>query len=99
MDELRRRLDNGDIAEFEPFGASMTEALENARYDPETQEAVWIQEDYCRPPLAMEREEVLDEYFEDLTVVEKNVDETAGWQRIEELPGLWDVVLGESKVG
>ena len=64
----------------------------------ETREAVWIEEDYCSPPLAMERAEVLDDYFEELTIVEEDVDETAGWQRINELPGLWNQVLGESDV-
>lgn len=95
MPELRDRLDSGNIGQFEPFGAAMTKALENARFDPESGEAVWIEEDYCTPPLAMERREVLDEYFEDLTIVEANVDEAAGWERIDSLPGLWDRVLGE----
>jgi hypothetical protein len=30
--------------------------------------AVWEEEDYCRPPLAQEREAVLDHYFEELSV-------------------------------
>ena len=29
---------------------------------------LWIEEDYCNPPLAMERESVIDRYFEDITV-------------------------------
>lgn len=97
LPELRDRLDSGDIEQMEPFGAAMTEALENVRFDPETGEAVWIEEDYCTPPLAMERAEVLDDYFETLTVVDENVAETAGWERIDDLPGLWDRVLGESE--
>jgi hypothetical protein len=44
----------------------------------------------------MEREEVLDDYFESVTVVEENVDEAAGWERIEGLPSLWDQVLPEA---
>ncbi|WP_423750948.1 hypothetical protein [Salinirarus marinus] len=74
----------------------MTRALEKARFDPETGEAVWIEEDYCSPPLAMERAEVLDDYFEEITVVEEDVDETVGWQRIDNLPGLWEQVLDEA---
>ena len=97
MPELRERLDSGDVERLEPFGAAMTTALENARFDPETGEAVWVEEDYCTPPLAMERAEVLDDYFENLTVVDEDVDETAGRERIDELPGLWDRVLGESE--
>lgn len=90
MAELRDRLDSGEIAEMEPFGTGMTTALNEARYDPETGEAVWIEEDYCTPPLAMEREAVLDDYFEAITIVDPDVDEAAGWKRIEGLPPLWD---------
>ncbi|MFT4883350.1 MAG: hypothetical protein ACI8U4_000855 [Natronomonas sp.] len=95
MPELRERLDSGDIEQLEPFGTAMTKALDDARFDPETGEAVWVEEDYCTPPLAMERAEVLDDYFEDLIVVDENVDEAAGWERIDDLPRLWDRVLGE----
>ncbi len=97
LPELRERLDSGEIEAMEPFGRAMTRAMEKARYDPETGEAVWIEEDYCSPPLAMERAEVLDDYFEEITIVEEDVDETAGWRRINELPELWDRVLGESE--
>lgn len=87
------RLNEGDIVQMEPFGRAMTKALQSARYDPESGHAVWIEEDYCTPPLAMERAEVLDEYFEDITIVEEDVDETDGWEHIEDLPGLWDRVI------
>ena len=97
LTELRERLDSGEIEAMEPFGRAMTRAMEKARYDPETGEAVWIEEDYCSPPLAMERAEVLDDYFEEITIVEEDVDETAGWRCINELPELWDRVLGESE--
>lgn len=96
LTELRERLDSGEIEAMEPFGRAMTHALERARFDPKTDEAVWIEEDYCSPPLAMERAEVLDEYFEDITIVEEDVDEAAGWQRIDDLPGLWERLLDEA---
>jgi hypothetical protein len=64
LPELRERPDSGEIERFEPFGSAMTRALNGARFDPETGEAVWVEEDYCSPPLAMERAEVLDDYFE-----------------------------------
>lgn len=96
MTELRERLDSGEIQEMEPFGRAMTKSLDNARLDPETGEAVWVEEDYCSPPLAMEREAVLDDYFESLTVVDRDVDETAGWRRIEDLPSLWDDIEREA---
>lgn len=95
LSELRNRLDSGEIERMEPFGRAMTEALGNARFDPDAGEAVWVEEDYCTPPLAMEREEVLDDYFDSLTVVEADVDEAAGWERIEDLPPLWDRVATE----
>lgn len=94
--ELRERLDSGEIEAMDPFGRAMTRALEKARFDPETGEAVWIEEDYCSPPLAMERAEVLDDYFEEITVIEEDVDETKGWQQIDDLPGLWEQVLDEA---
>jgi hypothetical protein len=94
--ELRERLDSGEIEDMEPFGRAMTRALENARFDLTSGEAVWIEEDYCTPPLAMERAEVLDEYFGEITIVDENVDEAEGWNRIEGLPGLWEQVLDEA---
>lgn len=96
MPELRERLEDGDIEAMEPFGAAMTRALERARLDPETGEAVWVEEDYCTPPLAMEREEVLDEYFADITIVEEDVDDAAGWERIDDLPAFWEEVLEDA---
>lgn len=96
LPELHDRLTSGEIEQFDPFGQAMTRALERARFDPETGEAVWVEEDYCSPPLAMEREAVLDDYFESLTIVDRHVDETAGWRRIEDLPSLWDEIEHEA---
>lgn len=89
LSALRDRLDSGEIDGMEPFGEAMTRAFANAKFDPETGEAVWVEEDYCSPPLAMERT-VLDDYFDDVTVVDADVDEAEGWERIEDLPSLWD---------
>ena len=96
LEELRERLDSGEIEAMEPFGRAMTRALEKARFDPETGEAVWIEEDYCSPPLAMERAEVLDDYFKQITIVEEDVNEAAGWQQIDDLPRLWEQAFGEA---
>jgi len=93
MPELYDRLESGDIEPLEPFGSTLTKALTNARYDPETGEAVWVEEDYCSPSLAMERAAVLDEYFETLTIVDEDVDEATGWNRVDDLPSLWERVL------
>jgi hypothetical protein len=90
LPELRDRLDSGEIVELDPFGEAMTRALDEARFDSDTGEAAWVEEDYCTPPLAMEREAVLDEYFREITIVEADVDEREGWNRLEHLPRLWE---------
>ncbi|MFC3957659.1 hypothetical protein [Halovivax cerinus] len=95
LTSLRERLDSGEIEQIEPFGRAMTTALQQARFDPASGEAVWVEEDYCSPPLAMERAEVLDDYFTDITIVDEDVDEATGWERINHLPGLWNQVLDE----
>ena len=94
LSDLRRRLDKGEIEQMNPFGQAMTKSLDNVRFDPDTEEAVWVEEDYCTPPLAMERQ-VLDQYFDDLVVVEKDVIEAKGWERIDDYPSLWDEIAGE----
>lgn len=95
LPELRERLDDGEIRQFDPYGRAMTKSLKQARIDTDTGEAVWVEEDYCSPPLAMERE-VLEEYFADITVVDEDVDEAAGWAAIDDHPSLWDGHLSES---
>ena len=87
LDELRARLDGDQIRSLEPFGRALHHSLLNARVDHDGT-MVWEEVDYCQPPLAMEREAVLDHYFTDLTV--EAVDEGAGWTRIEPLPRLWE---------
>lgn len=71
------RLNYEEFEAMRPFGWALTTSLENARYDPETSEAVWEEEDYCSPPLAMERDAVLNDYFEDIAV--EQVNEGKGW--------------------
>jgi hypothetical protein len=87
LEELRQRLDRGEIVQMRPFGRALDDSLRRARVDPDGW-AVWEEEDYCQPPLAMERASVLDDYFSDLSV--EPVAKTAGWQRVDELPSLWD---------
>jgi hypothetical protein len=62
-----------------PFGKSLQYSLENARINTEDSDfAIWVEEDYCLPPLAMEREAVLDRDFNDITV-EKVESENEAW--------------------
>ena len=86
--ELRARLDSGEISAMRPFGESLDEGLRNARIRKEDGYALWEEEDYCRPPLAQEREAVLDEYFLDLSVEDAR-QPGLGWRQIENLPSLW----------
>ena len=86
MAELRARLDAGEITPMRPFGTALDRGLDGARHDADGR-AFWEEEDYCRPPLAMERAAVLDHYFTDLTV--EPVAAGDGWQRIDGLPSLW----------
>ena len=73
-----------------PFGEAVTRGLEGARRQADGR-VVWEEEDYCSPPLAMERAAVLDRYFTNIEV--ETVSEEAGWQRIADLPPLWESEL------
>jgi len=86
LPELRVQLDRKAFAGLRPFGRALTRSLEGARRQEDT--AVWEEEDYCSPPLAEEREAVLDDYFERIEVEE--VAEGEGWRRIEDLPSLYE---------
>ena len=88
LEELRSRLQSGEIKKMKPFGTALQYGLDNARLDPHTEGlAVWEEEDYCSPPLAQERAAILDTYFTDLQV--ERVQQNQGWHKIESLPGLW----------
>lgn len=87
LSELREQLDKEEIIVMQPFGQALHHSLTNARLAAQGS-WIWEEEDYCRPPLAMEREAVLDDYFEDITV--EIVERGEGWARIEDLPSAWD---------
>ena len=86
LQPLRVELDQGEIGQMRPFGTALDFSLRNARLDAEGW-AVWEEEDYCHPPLAMERAAVLDRYFHDLSVLRVELGE--GWKQIDHLPSLW----------
>ena len=85
---LRKELDSGEISKLRPFGKTLQYGLDNGKMDPNDGYALWIEEDYCTPPLAMERESVLDRYFEDITV-QLIASEKEGLDRIANNPRLW----------
>jgi hypothetical protein len=84
--ELRQSLDEGKISVMRPFGRALDYSLKNGRIRKDGY-ATWEEEDYCSPPLAQEREAVLDHHFEDLTA--ERIEEGDGWKRIEDLPSMW----------
>ncbi len=87
QDELAAKLEAQAFVGLRPFGQSLTKGLEGARLQPDGR-VVWEEEDYCSPPLAMERAAVLDRYFTNLEV--ETVREDEGWARIADLPRLWE---------
>jgi len=86
--ELLQNLAKQEFLKMRPFGKSLTQGLEGMRHDPITDEVLWEEEDYCSPPLAMERAAVLDKYFDEIQV--EKLPKGEGWERISELPALWD---------
>jgi hypothetical protein len=86
LQSLKADLDQGEIALMRPFGSALDYSLRNARLDAEGW-AVWEEEDYCHPPLAMERAAVLDRYFRDLSALKVELGD--GWKQIDQLPSLW----------
>ena len=55
--ELSDRLERDEFVTLRPFGRALTTSLRRARRLP-SGKAMWEEEDYCRPPLAQEREAV-----------------------------------------
>jgi hypothetical protein len=86
MADLKKELNSGKISKIRPFGEELQHSLENARIH--SGYAYWVEEDYCSPPLAMERKSVLDRYFEDITV-ERIESQEEGWNKIKDRPMLW----------
>jgi hypothetical protein len=86
IEELGERLGRDEFMDLRPFGKTLSNALKHARVRRDGV-AVWEEEDYCDPPLAQEREAVLDAYFQDLRV--EPVTPGAGWNKIEALPRLF----------
>lgn len=83
---LREKLADEAFIELRPFGPTISHSLRNARRRPNGT-VVWEEEDYCSPPLAQEREAVLDEHFHSIEV--EPVAQGQGWARIRTLPPLF----------
>ena len=83
LPQLGRELTRNAFVDMRPFGHSLTHGLNGARRL-EDGRAIWEEEDYCSPPLAMERAAVLDKYFDEIEV--EIVERDAGWHQIANLP-------------
>ena len=86
--ELRQEMESGKIKNLYRMVNLCIIAQKSKRDFKEGVYALWIEEDYCSPPLAMERESVLDRYFDDL-IVEVVESEKAGWAKIKDKPSMW----------
>jgi hypothetical protein len=84
--ELSARLERDEFVTLRPFGPALTASLRRARRLPNGK-AMWEEEDYCRPPLAQEREAVLDRYFDQISV--ESVVEGTGWALIAAFPAMF----------
>jgi hypothetical protein len=90
LENLQKELNSGKISKMRSFGNALQYSLENARIDNENPDyALSIEEDYCSPPLAMERESMLDQYFNDIAVLRVESEEEA-WNTINDKPRLWN---------
>jgi hypothetical protein len=88
MKDLHTQLETGQILQMKPFGKALHHGLQNAKIDNNEGYSYWVEEDYCSPPLAMEREAILEQYFDDISV-EKGDEAQRGWERIRGKPLLW----------
>jgi hypothetical protein len=63
--ELLRRIQDGSIASQKPDGSEIVAAMKRAVVS-ENGQTEWSEVCYCSPPLAHERQTVLDRYFTDI---------------------------------
>lgn len=92
LDEPKQKLTSEAFVDLRPFGPTLSHSLRNARWRPDGT-VVWEEEDYCFPPLAQERDAVLDDYFWSVEV--EPVAEGDGWARIRDLPRLFPNLADE----
>jgi hypothetical protein len=93
LEELGRLLAERAFEGMRPFGRALTAGLAGARIGADGH-ALWEEEDYCSPPLAMERAAVLDTYFEEIQVEPVKAGEA--WRRIADLPRLFPALSSVS---
>lgn len=95
LPELEKKLANKEFVPLEPFGSEVNKALTwSRRKDKDT--AIWEENNFCIPPLAQEREAVLDKYFDKIEV--EKVAKGEGWDKISELPFLFPDLERSDKI-
>lgn len=94
IEELTEKLRNKEFEQIQPFGKALTYSLEHAKID-EKGYWRWEELDFCSPPLAQEREAVLDHYFS-LEHIEP-VDEDAGWASLRDYEDALPEFTGEGR--
>ncbi len=82
LDELQEKLKQNSFLNLQPFGRALSSSLKNARSLGKDL-LIWEEEDYCRPPLAQEKEAVLHTYFENIEA--EPVQKGDGWKKINHL--------------
>jgi hypothetical protein len=87
--ELKKRLESGEVFNMQPFGKALDYSLKNARVTSDNS-WIWEEEDYCNPPLAMERAALLDDYFTNLST--EKIEKSKGWKQIEQLSRGWQMI-------
>ncbi len=89
LNELTGKLMNEEFKDLQPFGRALNFSLKNAKIVNENYLA-WEEEDYCTPPLAQEKEAVLNKYFDNIKI--ELVLKGEGWKKINHLPGMFNSV-------
>ncbi len=89
LNELSEKLSNEEFKDLQPFGRALNFSLKNAKIVNENLLA-WEEEDHCSPPLAQEKEAVLNEYFDNIKI--ELVLKGEGWKKINHLPGMFNSV-------
>jgi hypothetical protein len=87
LGELREKLMNEEFRNLHPFGRALNFGLKNAKeYDDGI--VAWEEEDHCNPPLAQEKEAVLNNYFDNIKI--ELVIKGEGWKKINHLPNVFN---------
>ncbi len=89
LNELSEKLSNEEFKDLQPFGRALNFSLKNAKIVNNNLLA-WEEEDHCSPPLAQEKEAVLNKYFDNIKI--ELVLKGEGWKKINHLPGMFNSV-------